>query len=101
MREHTDDGISIHFQHADGLHLDEHPLPLTVHDEAGREILPNSIRVGPELLELVGDFPARVVISFATTGYYYVGLRNAAGIPALPFRIQVDETTSPAPATRR
>ena len=99
--EHTDDGISIRFQHADGLHLDEHPLPLTVHDEAGLEILPNSIRVGPELLELVGDFPARVVISFATGGYYYVGLRNAAGIPALPFRIQVDETTSPAPATHR
>ena len=99
--EHTDDGISIRFQHADGLHLDEHPLPLTVHDEAGLEILPNSIRVGPELLELVGDFPARVVISFATGGYYNVGLRNAAGIPALPFRIQVDETTSPAPATHR
>ncbi len=95
--QHTDDGISIHFQHADGLHHDDQPLPLTVHDEAGQEILPNSIRVGPELIELVGDFPASVVISFATTGYYYVGLRNAAGIPALPFRVRVEEQL-PAPS---
>jgi sialate O-acetylesterase len=99
--ERSDDGIRIHFRYADGLHNDEHPLPLTVHDSTEQQILPESVLVGPDILELLGAFPPRAVVSFAATGFYYVGLRNAAGIPALPFHIQVDETASPAPATHR
>ena len=93
--QRADGGISIHFRHAEGLHHDEHPLPLIVHDDAGQQILPDTILVETDSLELVGDFLSRVVISFATTGSYYVDLRNAAGIPALPFRVRVDSGAFP------
>jgi sialate O-acetylesterase len=98
----TDRGIIVHFRYADGLEWDGQPLPIIVRGAEGDELLPVDILVGQHSLELVGDFPAQSRVSFASTGYYYVGLRNASGIPALPFEAVVASsaagcTSCPAP----
>ncbi|MEP6843064.1 MAG: sialate O-acetylesterase [Pseudolysinimonas sp.] len=82
-------GVDLRFEHADGLGWDGSELPLRLTPPDGEPLRLRGIEVLDDAIRLHGDVPHGTRVDFAQTGYYVVGLRNAAGIPALPFATTV------------
>lgn len=83
------DGVEITFHHGEGLQLGERPLPLEVRAPGGNLVTIDSVAVREAAISIFGQMPPDATIAFAWSGYYDVDLRNGAGIPAMPFRVQL------------
>ena len=80
------DGIRINFKNAEGLHLNgERVNALVFRDAEGKELELSKISVTEDGLQIIGEIPENVKVSFAKTGYYEVNLFNKEGNPAKPF----------------
>jgi sialate O-acetylesterase len=84
--ERSDREVTLHFRHAGPLTWDGSLLPLQLTPPHGEELVINGIRVDGSALSITGHIPLGTRVDFAGSGYYTVGLRNSAGIPALPFQ---------------
>ena len=87
--ERTERGVRIRLHHADGLHWDGLPLPIRIRDENGEVVPFNDVTLDGTCIEVTGEIPARCTVEFAWSGFYNVGLRNSADIPAAPFRLPI------------
>lgn len=85
----TDTGLEIRFLNAIELDWDGHPLPLEILSPQGEHIPVDECTTCNNVLLLKASVPSGAEIKFAWRDYYYVDLRNEAGIPVLPFREQV------------
>jgi sialate O-acetylesterase len=84
--QRTDDGVELLMDNAEGLHWDGNTLPLEIVTPTGESIVPTDVSLQDKSVIVKGDIPTGSCVSFAWSGYYQVGLRNAAGLPAVPFR---------------
>jgi sialate O-acetylesterase len=81
-------GIRINFQYAEGLHLKGDKVnALSIVNADGMELIPLGVSIAHDGLLIKGEFPDKVTISFAKTGYYEVNLYNKEDNPAKPFEV--------------
>lgn len=86
--ERIQEGIMINFQYAEGLHLKGGKInALSIVNEAGMELTLSEVSITHNGLLIKGEFPDKVTISFAKTGYYEVNLYNKEDNPAKPFEV--------------
>lgn len=86
--ERSLEGIKINFQYSDGLHIKGDKInDLSIVNSDGVELVPFEVSIADNSLLIKGEFPDKVTISFASTGYYKVNLYNKEDNPAKPFEI--------------
>ena len=73
------------FDHGDGLRIEGDSLRAL---KVNRQVCPARVEGGCLVIDL--PMAERWRIEFAWAGYYEINLYNAAGVPALPFRILLD-----------
>lgn len=84
------EGIRINFQNADGLHMKGNQVnALSIVDAEGTTINPIEVTVVDDSLLIKGEFPGKLNISFAKSGYYEVNLYNKENNPVKPFEARV------------
>lgn len=83
------EGVDLRFEHADDLTWDGNEFPLQVTPAGDEPVRLRGLEVRDDAIRLAGDIPPGTRIEFAQTGYHRVGLRNAAGVPALPLTVTV------------
>ena len=82
--EKAENGVTITFTHADGLHFDGDPTDLTVYDAAGNP-LPYTAAIEGNALHLTADGISRIALGWQNAPTH--NLYNAAGYLASPFQI--------------
>jgi len=84
------EGIRIDFQNADGLHVKGKQVnALSIVSVDGTELTPMGVSIFEDALLIKGEFPEKVYVYFAKTGYYEINLYNKNDNPMKPFEVIV------------
>lgn len=83
-------GLEISFENVHEILWDGRPISLEILSPRGEHVPVTGFATCGNRLLVTAPVPPGAQIRLAWTGYYDVNLRNEAGLPAVPFRAQVD-----------